>query len=184
MRKILLILMTLTFLSQGLHAAESKPAAQPSMLAKALDSVKKAAAKDKASKESEKNKKRTALPAPSEEDVKAKGEMAQVEGVVVARNNRGMAVEYETDAVTGAVKEIWVNYHTKAKVTGLKSLTDIREDDLVRVKYKLTEKTKRIHLESVVHLGKKPKEEPLPVPAEETNKGEEAAGLAVSGLKP
>lgn len=147
-------------------AAETKSAEVPGGALGTLGAKKvKSAVLDSAKKEAKKPAFK--LPDPDPEDVKTQGETVQVQGEVVARNNLGMAVEYDFDPVEGAVKEIWLVFHSKVKVSGVKSLLDLREGDIVKVSYKVTKDKKKIFLESVSFLRKKPKEEPPPAEEEE-----------------
>ena len=149
-------------------AAEAKTE-QPSSLIKLLDSKVAALTKAKEKEKAKKAKKKVVLPEPNAEDVKAEAEVMEVEGTITARNNSGMAVEYAFDPVTAASKEIWLNFHSKVKVTGIRSLFDLRENDMVRASYKVTKKSKHLLLDKVTFLGKKPVE---PVAAQPEEAGQ------------
>ncbi len=122
--------------------------------------------------------KRVALPVPSDEEMKAEGFQKEIEGFVAARNNFGFALEYDVDPAAGSSKEIWFNLHTKVKYQGYKDAAAIKVDDVVRVNYKVTKKTKKIFLENIKYVGKKPAELPVPQAADEKATTESAAPLA------
>ena len=157
MRFLVLFLFSSTLLSEPSFAVEAKTK-QPSGLIKLLDSKVVALTKAKEKEKAEKAKKKVVLPEPNAEDMKDEAEAKEVEGTVVARNNSGMAIEYEFDPVTASSKEIWLNFHSKVKVTGIRSLFDLRENDRVRASYKVTKKSKHLLLDKVAFLGKKPVE--------------------------
>ena len=108
------------------------------------------------------------LPTLSEEDEKAVGTMLDAKGTISARNKYGMAVEYGVDAKTGSSSEIWVNFHKKLKLSGMKDLSELGEGDRVRIQYKVTKETKRILLTEITLVSKKPKEKPPVLVAEES----------------
>lgn len=175
MKRILSLLVMVLFVSQGIsYAAESKI----QTMVKQLES--RAVQKSKAA-ETEKIKKvakRTALPVLSDEEMKAEGFQKEVKGVVVARNNFGLAIEYDINPAEGSSKEIWLNLHTKVKYQGYKDPSSIKVDDIVNAAYKVTKKTKKIILENLKYVGKKPAELPVPQAADEIEQTESAAPLA------
>ena len=101
---------------------------------------------------------------PDPDDDKAPGEIKSMEGTISARNNYGMAVEYQSDAATGASKEMWMNFTSKLKLNGVKSLAEFQAGDMVRIIYKAvqdkdTKAFKKNILKGITLLNKKPKEE-------------------------
>ena len=158
LRFFVLFLSCSLFFSGVSFAAESKTN-EPVGLLKMLDSKTSTLLRDKSAKEAAK-KKKFELPALSQEDEKAEGVVKHQKGTVSARNKYGMAVEYEIDEVNGSSKEIWVNFHKKMKLTGVKDISAIGEGDTVDVEYKLTKEKKKIVLQGIAFISKKPKEVP------------------------
>ena len=115
----------------------------------------------------EKKKAKFVLPDPNPDDIKAKGEPNEAVGTISARNKYGMAVEYAVDAKKGTSEEIWVNFHKKLKLSGMKDLSELGEGDKVKIQYKVTKGTTRILLNEIKLISKKPKEKPQLLVSEE-----------------
>ena len=97
----------------------------------------------------------------SEEDMKAEGTMVEMQGTVSAKNNYGMAVEKNVNESLGTAEEVWVVFHGKMKLSGIKSVGELEAGDKVKVKYKVTKAEKKILLSEITFVSKKPKEKPL-----------------------
>ncbi len=151
----------------SLVSKESKPVKPTAGVPVKKNTLKKIVAEETTSRTMSK-KSKFELPAPDPEDLKAEGIVKFQRGIISARNKSGMAVEYDMNETEGSSKEIWVNFHKKLKLAGMKDLSSLGEGDTVEVEYKITKQTKKILLQGISLISKKPKEEPQPSVAEES----------------
>ena len=106
--------------------------------------------------------KKADLPDVDANDEKAEGAFKSVKGIVSARNNYGVAVEYGVDPVRGEL-EMWASLNSKTKLSGIKKMSELQEGDTVEVRYKELDNGKKI-FSDVALIQRKPKEEAETVP--------------------
>ena len=102
-------------------------------------------------------KKVVELDDPKPDDLKMKGEVKKMQGVVSASSTGGVAVEYGVTA-DGGVSEMWLPFTKAVKFTGYKNYTDIQYEDRVEVVFKEAKNASKRFLQEVKLLSRKPKE--------------------------
>lgn len=136
-------------------AAEDKSSAKSGKQEKAEAKAEKSAAPVQKEKKIKKLLEEN-FPDPDPEEAKTKGTQEMLEGRVSGAGYNGLAVELPSPR-KGEPSEIWFDYVKGLKLSGVQSLSEIEEGDVVSVSYKEGEDGRKF-LKEVRFVRKKPVE--------------------------